>query len=108
MASLRDEQFRMVYLNAKNEMLHDEIIQEGTVDQTAVYPRKIVERALAAGAVSVILVHNHPSGDPDPSAHDRRLTEALVAATKLLSIRVHDHIIIGRYGYYSFAENGVL
>jgi DNA repair protein RadC len=108
MASLRDEQFRVVYLNAKNEMLHDEIIQEGTVDQTAVYPRKIVERALAAGAVSVILVHNHPSGDPAPSAHDRRLTEALVAATKLLSIRVHDHIIIGRYGYYSFAENGSL
>jgi len=108
MAALRNEQFRVIYLNAKNEMLHDEIIQEGTVDQTAVYPRKIVERALAAGAVSVILVHNHPSGDPAPSAHDQRLTEALAAATKLLSIRVHDHIIIGRYGYYSFAENGGL
>ncbi len=108
MAPLKDEQFRVVYLNAKNELLSDEIIQEGTVDQTAVYPRKIVERALSAGAVSIILVHNHPSGDPAPSAHDSRLTEALINATKLLSIRVHDHIIIGRYGYYSFAENGGL
>lgn len=108
MAPLHDEQFRVIYLNAKNEMLRDEVVQEGTVDQTAVYPRKIVERALAAGAVSIILVHNHPSGDPSPSVHDTRLTEALVGATKLLSIRVHDHIIIGRYGYYSFAENGGL
>jgi len=108
MARLRDEQFRVVYLNAKNEILRDEVIHEGTVDQTAVYPRKIVECALAAGAVSIILVHNHPSGDPAPSNHDHRLTEALASATKLLSIRVHDHIIIGRYGYYSFAENGCL
>lgn len=108
MAPLHDEQFRVIYLNAKNEMMRDEVIQEGTVDQTAVYPRKIVERALAAGAVSIILVHNHPSGDPAPSSHDTRLTEALVSATKLLSISVHDHIIIGRYGYYSFAENGGL
>jgi len=108
MAALHNEQFRVVYLNAKNEMLSDEIIQEGTIDQTAVYPRKIVERALQAGAVSIILVHNHPSGDPAPSAHDSRLTDTLVSATKLLSIRVHDHIIIGKYGYYSFAENGGL
>jgi DNA repair protein RadC len=106
MAPLRDEQFRVVYLNAKNELLYDEIIQEGTIDQTAVYPRKIVERALQAGAVSIILVHNHPSGDPSPSAHDTRLTSELVKATKLLSISVHDHIIVGRNGYYSFAENG--
>ncbi len=108
MAPLRDEQFRVVYLNAKNELLHDEIVQEGTIDQTAVYPRKIVERALGAGAVSIILVHNHPSGDPAPSAHDAHLTSALVDATKLLSIRVHDHIIVGRKGYYSFAENSRL
>ena len=108
MAPLRDEQFRVVYLNAKNELLHDEIIQEGTIDQTAVYPRKIVERALSAGAVSIILVHNHPSGDPTPSAHDTRLTESLVNATKLLSICVHDHIIVGSKGYYSFAENNRL
>jgi DNA repair protein RadC len=108
MAALRDEQFRVVYLNAKNELLHDEIIQEGTIDQTAVYPRKIVERALSAGAVSIILVHNHPSGDPSPSSHDSKLTSALVNATKLLNIRVHDHIIVGNNGYYSFAENGSL
>jgi DNA repair protein RadC len=108
MATLHDEQFRVVYLNAKNEILHHEVVQEGTIDQTAVYPRKIVERALAAGAVSIIVVHNHPSGDPAPSTHDRRLTEALVRATKVLSIRVHDHIIVGRYGYYSFAENSAL
>jgi len=108
MGPLHDEQFRVVYLNAKNELLYDEIIQEGTIDQTAVYPRKIVERALGAGAVSIILVHNHPSGDPTPSAHDTRLTESLVNATKLLSICVHDHIIVGSKGYYSFAENNRL
>jgi len=105
MAPLRDEQFRVVYLNTKNELLTDEIIQEGTIDQTAVYPRKIIERALSAGAVAIILAHNHPSGDPAPSSHDKQLTNALISATKPLSIRVHDHIIVGNKGYYSFAEN---
>jgi DNA repair protein RadC len=105
MASLSNEQFRVVYLNAKNELLCDEIIQEGTIDQAAVYPRTIVERALDAGAVAIILVHNHPSGDPTPSIHDKKLTSTLVNATKPLSIRVHDHIIVSSRGYYSFAEN---
>jgi DNA repair protein RadC len=108
MASLSNEQFRVVYLNAKNEVLCDEVIQEGTIDQAAVYPRKIVERALHAGAVAIILVHNHPSGNPEPSIHDKKLTGTLVHATKPLSIRVHDHIIVSARGYYSFAENNDL
>jgi DNA repair protein RadC len=108
MAHLGDEQFRVVYLNAKNEILQDEIVQEGTVDQTAVYPRKIIEQALQKKAVALILVHNHPSGNPDPSAQDRQLTESIIAAAKTFDIRVHDHIIIGRSGYRSFREEGLL
>ena len=108
MAHLGDEQFRVIYLNAKNEILQDEIVQEGTVDQTAVYPRKIIEQALQKKAVALILVHNHPSGNPDPSVQDRQLTESIIAAAKTFDIRVHDHIVIGRSGYRSFREEGLL
>jgi DNA repair protein RadC len=108
MAHLAHEQFRVVYLNAKNEILADEIVQQGTVDQTAVYPRKIIERALQQNAVAMILVHNHPSGNPDPSVQDRQLTESIIAAAKTFDIRVHDHIVIGRSSYRSFREEGLL
>jgi len=108
MAHLTDEQFRVVYLNAKNEVIKDEIVQEGTIDQTAVYPRKIIEQALQKKAVALILVHNHPSGNPEPSAQDRQLTAAIISAAATMDIRVHDHIIIGRSGYRSFREEGIL
>ena len=108
MAHLTDEQFRVVYLNAKNEVIKDEIVQEGTVDQTAVYPRKIIEKALQKKAVALILVHNHPSGNPEPSVQDRQLTTAIISAAATMDIRVHDHIIIGRSGYRSFREEGML
>lgn len=108
MAYLGDEQFRVVYLNAKNEILTDDVLQEGTVDQTAVYPRKIIEQALKLKAVSLILVHNHPSGNPEPSVHDRQLTSSIIAAAATMDIRIHDHIIIGRNGYRSFREEGIL
>jgi DNA repair protein RadC len=108
MAHLGDEQFRVVYLNAKNEIIKDEVVQEGTVDQTAVYPRKIIERALNENAVALILVHNHPSGNPDPSVHDRNLTASIVTAAATCDIRVHDLIVIGRHGYRSFREEGLL
>ncbi len=108
MAHQDNEQFRIFYLNAKNEVLHDEVIQEGTIDQTAVYPRKIIEHALHNKAVSLICAHNHPSGDPEPSSHDRRLTRNLVEAASTLGITIHDHIVIGKKGYYSFRENGLL
>ena len=108
MAHLPDEQFRVVYLNAKNEVITDEIMQEGTVDQTAVYPRKIIKQALHEKAVALILVHNHPSGNPEPSVQDRQLTAAIISAAGTMDIRVHDHIIIGRSGYRSFREEGIL
>jgi DNA repair protein RadC len=108
MAHLCDEQFRVVYLNAKNEIIKDEVVQEGTVDQTVVYPRKIIERALNEKAVAIILVHNHPSGNPDPSVHDRNLTSSIVSAAATFDIKVHDHIVIGRNGYRSFREEGML
>jgi len=108
MAHLGNEQFRVVYLNAKNEVLQDEVLQEGTVDQTAVYPRKIIEQALKLKAVALILVHNHPSGNPEPSLQDRQLTSSIIAAAATMDIRIHDHIVIGRNGYRSFREEGML
>jgi DNA repair protein RadC len=108
MAWLGDEQFRVIHLNSKNEILREETVQEGTVDQTAVYPRKIMERALKQKAVSLIFVHNHPSGSPVPSVHDKNLTQALIKAARILDINVHDHIIIAKSGYYSFREEGLL
>lgn len=108
MAPLTNEQFRVVHLNSKNEVIKDEILQEGTVDQTAVYPRKIMEHALKEKSVALIFVHNHPSGNPTPSDHDRHLTSSLVKAAETLSITVHDHIIIGKNSYYSFRQSGLL
>lgn len=108
MAHQGDEQFRVIYLNAKNEIIHDEIIQEGTVDQTAVYPRKIMEHALKEKAVALIFVHNHPSGNPEPSAHDRDLTRTLIKAAEPFAITIHDHIIIGKKGFFSFREEGLI
>lgn len=108
MKGLKDEHFRVIYLNAKNEIIDDETVQEGTVDQTAVYPRKIISKALDKNAVSLIFVHNHPSGNPHPSEQDKKLTESLVKAATVMGIRVHDHVIIGKSGYYSFNEMGMM
>jgi DNA repair protein RadC len=108
MAGLGEEQFRVIYLNAKNEVITDDVAQEGTVDQAAIYPRKIMERALRQKAVSLIFVHNHPSGNPLPSSHDKALTRKLIQAASALSVKVHDHVIIGRNGYFSFREEGLL
>ncbi len=108
MAGQRDEQFRVIYLNAKNEVIHDEVLQEGTVDQSAVYPRKIIEHALQQKAVALILIHNHPSGNPEPSSHDQYLTKMLTQLAESLGIKIHDHIIIGRNDYFSFKEAGYM
>ncbi|MDA8170627.1 MAG: DNA repair protein RadC [Nitrospiraceae bacterium] len=108
MKGLRDEQFRTIFLNSQNEMLADEVIQEGTVDQAVVYPRKVMERALHYKATGMIFVHNHPSGSFKPSKDDIMLTEALKQAAKSLQLKVHDHLIISRHGYYSFLESGLI
>ena len=96
------EQFRVLFLDRKNRLIADEQQQKGTVDHTPVYPREIVKRALELGASAVILVHNHPSGDPSPSPADIAMTREIVSAARGLGIAVHDHLIIARAGETSF------
>jgi len=108
MGGLKDEQFRVLFLNSQNEIIAEEIIQEGTVNQTVVYPRKVLELALKHKATGLILVHNHPSGNPAPSAGDRELTQTIVKAGHALNLTVHDHLIISRHGYFSLAEQNML
>jgi len=108
MGGLKDEQFRILFLNSQNEIIAEEILQEGTVNQTVVYPRKVLELALKHKAVGLILVHNHPSGSLTPSAADRELTRTLIQASRNLNLTVHDHLIITRHGYFSLAEHNML
>ena len=95
------EQFRILFLDKRNALIADEVQQTGTVDHTPVYPREIVRRALELSASALILVHNHPSGDPSPSRADIDMTKTIVATAKPLGIAVHDHIIIGKNGHAS-------
>lgn len=96
------EQFRILFLDKKNGLIADEVQQTGTVDHTPVYPREIVKRALELSSSAIILVHNHPSGDPTPSPADIAMTRQIVDIAKSLGIAVHDHIVIGRDGHASF------
>ena len=102
------EQFRVLFLNKKNQLLSDEVMNEGTVDHAPVYPREIARRALHLSASSVILVHNHPSGDPTPSQADIEMTRQVVHAAWTLNIAVHDHLVVGREGVASFKALGLL
>ncbi len=95
------EQFRILFLDKKNALIADEVQQTGTVDHTPVYPREVVRRALELSATAVVLVHNHPSGDPTPSRADIEMTRLIADSAKPLGITVHDHIIIGRDGHAS-------
>ena len=108
MADERNEMFRILFLDKKNILIADEIQQRGTVDHTPVYPREVVKRALELGASAIILVHNHPSGDPTPSRADIEMTNQIIAAAKALSIRVHDHLVIGKDSEASFNSLGLL
>jgi DNA repair protein RadC len=96
------EQFRVLFLDKRNQLIADEVQQTGTVDHTPVYPREVVKRALELSATAIILVHNHPSGDPTPSRADIQMTQAIVEIAKPLGISVHDHIIVGKEGHASF------
>jgi DNA repair protein RadC len=96
------EQFRILFLDKKNRLIADELQQEGTVDHTPVYVREVVKRALELSATAIVLVHNHPSGDPTPSRADIEMTRQIVDAAKPLGIVVHDHIIVGKTGHASF------
>lgn len=108
MARASHEEFRILFLDRKNALIADEVQGQGTVDHTPVYPREIVKRALELSASAIILVHNHPSGDPTPSRADIEMTREIVAAAKALRIAVHDHIVVGRSGYSSFKALGLL
>lgn len=105
---LPDEEVHVAFVNAKNTVTATESLQRGTVDQSAVYVRKVIERALAHKASGFILAHNHPSGDPSHSAHDRELTQAVKAAAAAVGVRFLDHLIIGDAAPFSFKANGLL
>lgn len=105
---IKTEQFRILFLNKKNILIADEIQSRGTVDQTSIYPREVVKRALFHEATAIILVHNHPSGNPSPSKADVQLTEKVVTACQPMNIIVHDHVIVSNNDFYSFKFNSLL
>ena len=108
MARSEKEEFRVLFLDRKNHLIADEVQNRGTVDHTPVYPREIIKRALELGASSIILVHNHPSGDPTPSKADIAMTREVTGAAKALGIALHDHLVIGRGGHASFKSLGLI
>jgi len=108
MEDLPREVFRVALLDAQNGLLRDRVISQGTLSASLVHPREVFKPAILESAASVILLHNHPSGDPTPSREDVRLTRQLVECARLLELRVHDHVVIGRGRYVSLAERGII
>jgi len=108
MAFAEREQFRILFLDKRNQLIADEVQQVGTVDHAPVYPREVVKRALELSATAVILVHNHPSGDPTPSRADVETTRQIAEVAKPLGVAVHDHIIVGRNGHTSLKGLGLI
>lgn len=108
MSRLNKEAFRGLYLDVKGRLVHDEVISLGTLTMNLVHPREVFRPAIEHSAASVILVHNHPSGDPAPSAEDMKVTRQLVEAGRLVDIEVLDHVIIGREGFVSLRRKGLL
>lgn len=102
------EQFRLIYLDRKNKIITDEAQQRGTVDHTPVYPREVVKRALELNASALVLVHNHPSGDPKPSRADVEMTKKVKEAAAAVGITLHDHVIVSRGGHVSFRSEGLI
>lgn len=102
------ERFRVLHLNARNMLIRDEVMSEGSIDEAAVYVREVVRRAIDLGSAAVILVHNHPSGDPSPSRADIEITRNVAEAGKRLGVIVHDHIIIGADGHSSLRAQGLI
>lgn len=108
MAHRPREQFRVLFLDNRNRLMSDEMTAEGTVDHAPVYPREVVRRALELSASSLVLVHNHPSGDPTPSRADIEMTTKVVEAARCLGLQVHDHLVVGRDGTASFRALGLM
>jgi DNA repair protein RadC len=108
MAHLPAERLRVLFLNSKNRLLRDEMMSEGSVNEAPIYPREIMRRALEVGATALILAHNHPSGDSQPSEGDIRATQRVSEAAQALDIRIHDHVVIARSGWSSFRALGLI
>ena len=108
MAHLTVERVRVLYLDTRNRLILDYQAQEGTIDEAAIHPREIVKKALEVGASALILVHNHPSGNPEPSRADIQITQRIAEAGRLLGIVVHDHVIVGREGHVSLKAKGLI
>lgn len=102
------EQFNIFFLDRKNKIITEEVHQHGTIDHTPVYPREVVKRALETGASALVLVHNHPSGDPSPSRDDIDMTRHLIAMAQPLGISIHDHLVVAQGQYASFKELGII
>lgn len=102
------ERFRVLHLNTKNRLIRDEVMTEGSIDQAAVNVREVIRRAIDLGSAAIILVHNHPSGDPSPSRADIDITRAIAEAGKRLNIAVHDHIVMGLTGHVSLRAQGLI
>jgi len=108
MSHLTTEQFRLLFLDHKNTLIADEVQSQGTIDRTPIFPREVVKRALELGATSLIMVHNHPSGDPTPSQGDIDITQKIINAVQELDIQVLDHLIVGRFGHSSLRRLGLI
>ncbi|MES2987028.1 MAG: DNA repair protein RadC [Pseudomonadota bacterium] len=108
MAHHGNERFRVLHLNSKNMLIRDEVMSEGSIDEAAVYVREVVRRAMELKSAALILVHNHPSGDPSPSRADIEITRQIAQAGKPLNIAVHDHIIMGASGHSSLRAQGLI
>ena len=108
MGSLPHEQFRLFCFNTSFVMVGEDVIAEGTIDQSTVYPRKVIEAAIKHGATTLIFVHNHPGRDCTPSEMDKTITRALILAARAVNIMVFDHLIVSTNGYYSLRENGLV
>lgn len=108
MSHVAVEQFRLLFLDHKNQLIADELQQQGTINRTPIFPREVVKRSLEVGATSIILVHNHPSGDPSPSEADIEITRKIIEAATALDIQVLDHLIVGKYGHVSLREKRLI
>lgn len=108
MAHLTVERVRVLYLNTQNRLIQDHHVGDGSIDEAAIHPREVIRRGLDLGATALILVHNHPSGNPEPSRADIQITNRIAEAGRLLGITVHDHVIVGRQGHTSLRAKGLI
>jgi len=108
MAHLTVERVRVLYLDTRNRLVLDHHVGDGSLDEAAIHPREVIRRGLDVGAAALILVHNHPSGNPEPSRADIQITQRIAEAGQLLGMTVHDHVIVGREGHVSLRAKGLL